>query len=75
VITVYLHPGITGRARTDDPREAIERVGRRLLGYPQIATIEHHQGGDTYWVEFYERGKYGSTSRVYVAQVTRGGAA
>lgn len=67
---------ITATARTDDPTEAIARVGRRKLGYPMIGTIEHFRGGGTYHVQFgREVGGPGSwsvsLSDLYVAQVER----
>jgi hypothetical protein len=64
--TVYV-----GRARTDDPREAIRRLAKRHLGYTQIGLCEHFPGGGTYHVQFVTGHYQGGTSLSdkYVAQV------
>jgi hypothetical protein len=62
-----------GTARTDDPREAIRRVGARKLGYTKgIGLCQHFPGGGTYHVQFVEADTHGiSLSDRYVAQVER----
>jgi len=46
------HTVAEGRARTTEPVVAIQRVGKRLLGWPHIGLIQHFAGGDTYHVQF-----------------------
>lgn len=61
-----------GRARTDNPQEAISRVAKRTIGYGEIGLCEHFPGGGTYHVQFLTRRYRGSTSlgNKYVAQVS-----
>jgi hypothetical protein len=61
-----------GRARTDDPREAIRRVAKRMIGYGELGLCEHFPGGGTYHVQFVIGHFAGSTSLSdkYVAQVS-----
>jgi hypothetical protein len=60
-----------GQARTSDPREAIRRVAKRMIGYGEIGLCEHFPGGGTYHVQFVTGHFHGSTSLSdkYVAQV------